>query len=177
MLLSLAIWIPIVTGLVVFGLGGDRRASLQRWVALAGSVLGLLVTLPLYTGFDLQEPGFQFVIKNIWIERFNINYHLGVDGISVLFVLLNSFITVLVVIAGWSVIQNRVAQYMASFLVMSGLLNGVFSALDGLMVNGSARVVGWFSSVMRLFQSGLVYQYAFSMLIGVVVLAFWFLRK
>jgi NADH-quinone oxidoreductase subunit M len=132
-LLSLAIWVPILAGLLVFALGGDRRAPLQRWVALAGAVLGFLVTIPLYTGFDVANPGFQFETRQIWIERFNIYYHLGVDGISLLFVLLNSFITVLVVIAGWSVIDNRVGQYYGAFLVMSGLLNGVFSALDAVL--------------------------------------------
>ncbi len=133
MLLSLAIWIPIAAGLVVLATGGDERARLQRWIALGGALLGFLVTIPLYTGFDLQDPGFQFVIRNLWIERFNIWYHLGVDGISVLFVLLNSFITVLVVIAGWSVIDSRVGQYYGAFLIMSGLLNGVFSALDAVL--------------------------------------------
>ena len=133
MLLSLAIWVPIVAGLVVFALGGDRHAALQRWVALVGAILGFLVTIPLYTGFDLQNPGFQFEEKWMWIERFNIHYHLGVDGISVLFVLLNSFITILVVIAGWSVIDTRVGQYYGAFLVMSGLLNGVFEALDAVL--------------------------------------------
>jgi NADH-quinone oxidoreductase subunit M len=132
-LLSLAIWIPIVAGLAVFALGGDQRAQLQRWVALLGAILGFLVTIPLYTGFDLQNPGFQFEEKWVWIERFNIYYHLGVDGISVLFVLLNSFITILVVTAGWSVIDNRVGQYYGAFLIMSGLLNGVFEALDAVL--------------------------------------------
>ena len=133
MLLSLAIWVPIVAGLAVFALGGDQRAQLQRWVALVGAILGFLVTIPLYTGFDLQNPGFQFEERGVWIERFNIYYHLGVDGISVLFVLLNSFITILVVIAGWSVIDNRVGQYYGAFLIMSGLLNGVFEALDAVL--------------------------------------------
>ncbi len=133
MLLSLAIWVPIVAGLVVFAAGGDERARLQRWIALGGAALGFLVTIPLYTGFALHDPGFQFQEKLAWIERFNVFYHLGVDGISVLFVLLNSFITVLVVIAGWSVIDSRVGQYYGAFLVMSGLLNGVFSALDAVL--------------------------------------------
>src|SRR5919106_2476181 len=132
-LLSLAIWIPILAGLLVLALGGDQRAPLQRWIALAGAVLGFLVTVPLYAGFDIQNPGFQFEEKALWIERFNIYYHLGVDGISVLFVLLNSFITVLVVISGWSQIDSRVGQYYGAFLIMSGLLNGVFSALDGVL--------------------------------------------
>src|SRR6185295_1921884 len=104
-----------------------------KWLALGGAVLGLLVTIPLYTKFDVQSAGFQFVEKDLWIERFNVWYHLGVDGISVLFVLLNSFVTVLVVLAGWKVIEQRVGQYMGAFLIMSGLLNGVFAALDGLL--------------------------------------------
>src|SRR5438874_7488795 len=129
MLLSLAIWIPVVAGVLVLALG-ERYA---RWTGLVGSILGFLVTIPLYTGFDLQDPGMQFVQNFPWIERFSINYHLGVDGISMLFVLLNSFITILVVIAGWTVIETRVAQYYAAFLIMSGLLNGVFSALDAVL--------------------------------------------
>jgi NADH-quinone oxidoreductase subunit M len=133
MLLSLAIWIPIVAGLIVLGLGGDGRAPLQRWIALVGAVIGFLVTIPLYTGFNLHDPGFQFQERLLWIERFAVFYHLGVDGISVLFVLLNSFITILVVLAGWTVIGSRVGQYYGSFLVMSGLLNGVFSAVDAVL--------------------------------------------
>ncbi len=133
MLLSLAIWIPILAGVAALAAGDDRRAGLQRWIALGGALLGFLVSIPLYTGFDLHNAGFQFVQRLLWIERFNIWYHLGVDGISVLFVLLNSFITVLVVIAGWSVIGSRVGQYYGAFLIMSGLLNGVFSALDAVL--------------------------------------------
>src|SRR5262245_27706513 len=114
-LLSIAIWLPIAAGVAALAVrGSDERV---RWIALAGAVLGFLVTIPLYTGFDLQNSGFQFIEKSIWIERFSVYYHLGVDGISVLFILLNSFITILVVIAGWSVVQSRVAQYYASFLV------------------------------------------------------------
>src|SRR5687768_2533605 len=133
MLLSLAIWIPIVAGLVVLAAGGDRRAQLQRWIALAGALLGFLVTIPLYTGFDVQSAGFQFEERLLWIGRFSIYYHLGVDGISVLFVLLNSFITLLVVGASWTQVESRVGQYNASFLILSGLLNGVFAALDALL--------------------------------------------
>jgi NADH-quinone oxidoreductase subunit M len=133
MLLSLSIWIPIAAGLLILATGGDRHAPIQRSLALGGAIFGFLVTIPLFTAFDVQNPGMQFVQNLPWITRFNINYHLGVDGISVLFVLLNSFITVLIVIAGWSVVENRVAQYYASFLVLSGLLNGVFAALDGVL--------------------------------------------
>ena len=132
MLLSLSIWIPIAAGVLVLAVG-EKRAGLGRWLALAGAILGFLVTVPLYTGFDPSTSAMQFVELRPWIERFNINYHLGVDGISLLFVLLNSFITILIVIAGWTVIETRVAQYYASFLVMSGLLNGVFAALDAVL--------------------------------------------
>ncbi len=130
--LSLSIWIPILFGAVVLAFS-DRHAALVRWIALIGSLLGLAVTLPLYTGFDTQTSAMQFVELSPWIPRFNINYHLGVDGISLLFVLLNSFITVLVVLAGWESITKRVAQYMAAFLIMSGVLNGVFSSLDAML--------------------------------------------
>jgi NADH-quinone oxidoreductase subunit M len=131
--LSLAIWLPIVAGLVVLATGADRNARKARIIALIGAALGFLVTLPLVAGFDTGTSAMQFVQKIPWIERFNINYHVGVDGISVLFILLNSFITVLVVIAGWEVIRDKVAQYMAAFLVMSGLLNGTFAALDAVL--------------------------------------------
>jgi NADH-quinone oxidoreductase subunit M len=132
-LLSLAIWVPIAAALLVLAAGGDRNAQLQRTLALAGAVAGFLVTIPLYAGFKPEVAGMQFVELAPWIARFNVNYHLGVDGISVLFVLLNSFITVLVVIAGWTVIESRVGQYYASFLALSGVMNGVFSALDGVL--------------------------------------------
>jgi len=131
MLLSAAIWLPIIAGVAVLA-AGDRNPAL-RWIALGGAIVGFLVTLPLWTGFDPTTSAMQFVELRPWIERFNINYHLGVDGISLLFVLLNSFITILVVIAGWSVIETRVAQYFAAFLIMSGLLNGVFASLDAVL--------------------------------------------
>jgi len=131
--LSLAIWVPIVAGVLVLATGPDRRASRGRIIALAGSLIGFLVTIPLVTDFNTATSAMQFVELKPWIPRFNVNYHLGVDGISVLFILLNSFITVLVVIAGWEVIRDKVAQYMAAFLVMSGLLNGTFAALDAVL--------------------------------------------
>ncbi len=130
--LSLSIWIPILFGLAVLAFS-DRHAAQVRQIALIGAVLGLAASLPLYAGFNTQTSAMQFVEHSRWIPRFNINYHLGVDGISVLFILLNSFITVLVVLAGWESIKQRVAQYMAAFLIMSGLLNGVFAALDAML--------------------------------------------
>ncbi|HMW17663.1 MAG TPA: NADH-quinone oxidoreductase subunit M [Accumulibacter sp.] len=132
-LLSLAIWVPIFAGLLVLATGSDRNAPLARMLSLAGAVAGLVVTFPLYSGFDLHTPAMQFVELSSWIPRFNVNYHLGVDGISMPFVILNSFITVTVVLAGWQVIEQKVAQYNAGFLIMSGLMNGIFSALDGVL--------------------------------------------
>ena len=132
-LLSLAIWTPIFFGLVLLGLGRDNQARAVRWVALIGAVLSFALTLPLYTGFKLGTAAMQFVEKSAWIERFNVFYHLGVDGISFWFIPLTAFMTVVVVIAGWEVITRRVNQYMGAFLILSGLLIGVFSALDGLL--------------------------------------------
>ncbi|MBK9521229.1 MAG: NADH-quinone oxidoreductase subunit M [Rhodocyclaceae bacterium] len=131
-LLSLAIWLPILGALPLLLLGSQRRDAV-RWLALLVAVMGFLVTLPLFIGFDNREVAMQFVERSPWISRFNIFYHLGVDGISMPFILLNSFITVLVVLAGWDVIKEKQAQYMAAFLVMSGLMNGIFSALDGVL--------------------------------------------
>jgi NADH-quinone oxidoreductase subunit M len=132
-LLSLAIWVPILFGIAVLATGPDRNAPAARLISLIGAVLGFAVTLPLYTRFDPAASGFQFMELAPWIETFSVNYHLGIDGISLLLILLNSFTTVLVIIAGWTVIQTRVAQYMASFLFLSGVMNGVFCALDALL--------------------------------------------
>jgi len=132
-LLSLAIWIPIFFGVVLLALGRDEQAPVVRWIALVGSVVSFLVTLPLYSGFKLGTSAMQFVENTGWIERFNVNYHLGVDGISVWFVILTAFINVIVVIAGWEAITHKVNQYMGAFLILSGLLIGVFCALDGIL--------------------------------------------
>ena len=126
-LLSLAIWLPIFTGLVVLATGADRNAPLARMLALFGAIASFLITIPLWTGFDIANGGMQFVELRTWIPRFNINYHLGVDGISMLFVVLNAFITIIVVAAGWEVIQQKVAQYNAAFLIMS-LMNWLMSS-------------------------------------------------
>jgi len=131
--LSLAIWTPIVFGVLLLALGREDRAPLARWIALIGSVLGFLVTLPLYGKFQFGTAQMQFAENIPWIARFNVNYHLGIDGISLWFVLLTAFMTVIVVIAGWEVIQRKVHQYMAAFLILSGLMIGVFTALDGVL--------------------------------------------
>jgi NADH-quinone oxidoreductase subunit M len=132
-ILSIAIWMPIIFGVIVLVVGSDRNPGRARWLALIGSVLSFLVTLPLVSGFDTTTAALQFEEKSVWIDRFNIAYHLGVDGIAVWFVVLTALITVIVVIAGWQVIKEDVAQYFAAFLVLSGLMIGVFCAADGLL--------------------------------------------
>lgn len=132
-LLSLAIWMPIAFGVVLLAFGRDDQAKSVRWIALIGAVASFLVTLPLYDGFKLGTSAMQFVEKASWIQRFNVNYYIGVDGISLWFVLLTAFINVVVIIASWESITTRVNQYMASFLILSGLMIGVFTALDGLL--------------------------------------------
>ena len=132
-LLSLAIWTPIAFGAVLLALGRDDQAPAVRWVALIGALISFLVTIPLLTGFQLGSAAMQFVEKAPWISRFNVNYHLGLDGISLWFVPLTAFINVVVVIAGWEAITQRVNQYMGAFLILSGLMIGVFCALDGLL--------------------------------------------
>ncbi|AXK66080.1 MULTISPECIES: NADH-quinone oxidoreductase subunit M [Burkholderia] len=132
-ILSTAIWLPIVFGLLVLVVGNDRKPGTARWVALIGSLLGLAVTIPLITGFDSSTAALQFVEHSTWIERFDISYHLGVDGLSMWFVVLTALITVIVVIAAWEVITENVAQYLAAFLILSGIMIGVFSSADGLL--------------------------------------------
>ena len=110
--LSLTIWVPIAFGIAVLALGNDRDPGPARWTALAGM---------------------QFVESASWIPRFNVNYHLGVDGISMPLLLLNSLMTVLVVVAHWEAITDRVGQYLGAFLIQSGLINGVFAALDAIL--------------------------------------------
>lgn len=132
-LLSLAIWTPIFFGAVLLALGRDDQARTVRWIALIGAVVSLLVTLPLYTRFDRSTAAMQFVENSPWIERFNVNYHLGLDGLSFWFVLLTAFITLVVVISAWEVITERVNQYMGAFLILSGFMIGVFCALDGIL--------------------------------------------
>jgi len=131
--LTLSIFVPILFGLLVLLVGRDDHPGPARVLSLIGALAGFLVTLPLYTGFDRHTADMQFVENTPWIETFNLNYHLGIDGISVWFILLTAFITIIVVLAGWEVIKSRVAQYMAAFLILSGLMVGVFCALDGML--------------------------------------------
>ena len=132
-LLSLAIWVPIAFGVALLAFGRDEHAKGVRWVSLVGAIVSFLVTVPLFTGFRNGTAAMQFVEKTSWISRFNVNYHLGIDGMSLWLVLLTSFITVIVVISAWEVITERVNQYMGAFLILSGFMIGVFAALDGVL--------------------------------------------
>jgi len=132
-LLSLAIWLPIVAGIVLLAIGRDEHANTVRWVALIAALVSFIVTLPLIANFDSGTAAMQFTENLAWIDRFQVHYRLGVDGLSVWFVLLTAFITVIVVISAWQVIEDRVNQYMGSFLILSGIMVGVFTALDGLL--------------------------------------------
>ena len=131
--LSLSIWLPVASGVLLLALSKPQQAALVRWLALLAAIASLLVTLPLISGFDTSTAALQFVENQPWITRFNARYALGVDGISVWFVLLTAFITVIVVAAGWEVIEERVNQYMGAFLILSGLMVGVFAASDALL--------------------------------------------
>jgi len=131
-LLSLVIWLPIFGGLVVLAVG-DRDPWGARPVALIISVVTFLLSIFLYTGFDTGTAAMQFTENVNWIDAFNIRYALGVDGISMPLIILTTFIVILVILAGWKVIQYRVSQYMAAFLIMEGLMNGVFASLDAIL--------------------------------------------
>lgn len=132
-ILSLTIWIPIVGGILVLAASKENQVSLAKFLALIVSVLTFIATIPLYTQFDSGTFQMQFIEMHPWITAFKINYHLGVDGISMPLIILTSFSTVLVVIAGWEVIQYKIAQYMAAFLIMEGLMIGVFASLDSIL--------------------------------------------
>ncbi len=132
-LLSLVVWLPILGGLVVLASGSDKSAVEAKVVALLFAIVTFLVSIPLFTEFDPGTAAMQFEERRPWIPGWNIYYHLGVDGISMPLILLTTFSTVLVIIAGWEVIRYRAAQYMAAFLFMEGLMNGVFAALDAAL--------------------------------------------
>ncbi|MDP3272495.1 NADH-quinone oxidoreductase subunit M [Limnobacter sp.] len=131
--LSLAIWLPIAFGVLIMALGNDKNAGAVRGASLIAALISFLVTLPLYFGFDTSTAQLQFVENMPWIEAFGASYGLGVDGLSVWFVILTALITIFVVVAAWEVITEKVAQYMAAFLILSGLMVGVFAATDGLL--------------------------------------------
>lgn len=131
-ILSIVIWLPILGGALVLG-SGDRAPNVSRWLALSVAILTFLLSIPLYTGFEVGTAQMQFVENSPWIPAFDVNYHLGVDGISMPLILLTTFVTILVIIAGWEVIQYKPSQYMAAFLIMEGVMVGVFAALDAML--------------------------------------------
>jgi NADH-quinone oxidoreductase subunit M len=180
-LLSLLIWIPILGGVAVL-LAGDQRPAVARALSLLVTLVTLALCVPLYTGFDPSSAAMQFVEKAVWIDTFNVNYHLGVDGFSVPLILLTAFFGPLVVLAGWEVIQTKVHQYMASFLIMEGLMVGVFSALDGLlfyiffeaMLIPMFLVIGMWGGPRRVYATIKFFLYTFLgsvfMLVGIIYL-------
>jgi len=131
-LLSILIWLPVLGGGLVLAIGNNRSES-AKWAAVAISVVVFALSLTLWTGFDTSTSAMQFVENTPWIAQFNINYHLGIDGISMPLIILTTFSTILVIVAGWEVIQNRPADYMAAFLMMEGVIIGVFSSMDAIL--------------------------------------------
>ncbi|MBK1723081.1 NADH-quinone oxidoreductase subunit M [Thiocystis violacea] len=131
-LLTLTIWLPILGGLVVLA-SGDKEQNLSKWTALAFAILTFVVSLGLWVGFDSGTAQMQFVERAAWIPSFNVEYYLGVDGISMPLIVLTTFITIFVVIAGWEVITYKPTQYLAAFLIMEGVMVGVFSSLDAIL--------------------------------------------
>jgi NADH-quinone oxidoreductase subunit M len=132
-LLSLLIWIPILGSVLILLTGGDKNANKARWIALITSLITVMLCIPLYLLFDNNTYLMQFQENLMWIYPFNIHYSLGVDGISAPLIMLTAFTTLLVVIAAWNTIQHKVAQYMAAFLTMQGLVIGVFAATDAIL--------------------------------------------
>ena len=167
-LLSLVIWLPIIGGILVL-LSGDKEPAGARKIALVVSIVTFLISIPLYGLFDATTAQMQFVELHPWIKEFSINYHLGVDGISMPLILLTSFTTVIVVISAWEVIQYRVSQYMASFLIMEGFMIGTFSALDSIlfyvffeaMLIPMFLVIGIWGGVNRIYATLKFFLYTF----------------
>ena len=181
-IISLTIWLPILAGVLVLATGSDERAPLARILAFLGAAASFAVTLPLFTHFDRTSGGYQFQELHAWIPALNLNYALGVDGISVLFIILNSFITLMVVLAGWQVIQKRAAQYMAAFLIMTGLINGAFAARDAIlfyvffegMLIPLYLIIGMWGGVRRMYAAMKLFLYTLAgsllMLIALIYL-------
>ncbi len=132
-ILSLVIWLPIIGGIAVLATAKESRPMQTRVLSLFVAILTFVLSIPLYSDFQLGTPLMQFQENTPWITAFNINYHLGVDGISMPLILLTTFMTVIVVVAGWEVIKFKQSQYMAAFLIMEGLVNGVFAAMDAAL--------------------------------------------
>ena len=180
-LLSILIWLPIVGGALVLALG-EQRAPAARYLSLLIALATLALCVPLYTGFDNSTAAMQFVEQSVWIETFKVNYHLGIDGFSLPLILLTAFFGPLVVLGAWEVVQDKVHQYMAAFLIMEGLMVGVFAALDGLlfyvffeaMLIPMFLVIGMWGGPRRVYATIKFFLYTFLgsvfMLVGIIYL-------
>jgi NADH-quinone oxidoreductase subunit M len=187
-LLSLLIWLPIAGGLATLAFGRER-ATQARWFALLVAMLTLALSIPLYTGYvaNAALPGattqlFQFVENISWIEAFNIRYHLAVDGISVALILLTTLTTVLVLIGAWTSVEDRVHQYLAAFLILEGMMVGVFCAMDAIlfyfffegMLIPMFVIIGVWGGPRRVYASMKFFLYTFLgsifMLVGLIYL-------
>ncbi len=132
-ILSVLVWLPIMGALLIFALGGDKTPARARWIALLVSLVCLALCVPLWQHFDIQTAQYQFVEDTTWFEALHIRYTLGVDGFAMPLIVLTCFFTPIVIISAWQVIQQRVAHYMAAFLIMQGLMCGVFAAMDAIL--------------------------------------------
>ena len=145
-LLSILIWLPIVGALAIFILGGERRPLLAQRIAFLTSLITIVLCIPLWQGFDSQSVAFQFVENKAWLPNLNINYALGIDGFALPLIILTCFFTPIVILAAWNTINKQIAHYMAAFLVMQGLMCGVFSAIDSILF-----YVFWESMLIPMF--------------------------
>ncbi|MDH5834086.1 NADH-quinone oxidoreductase subunit M [Luteimonas kalidii] len=180
-LLSLLIWLPILGGVLVLALG-ESRARVARWVSLALALAVFLLSLPLFASFDYAAVGMQFVERRAWISAYDIQYHLGVDGISVALIVLTTLTTALVLVGAWTAIDRRVNQYYAAMLILEGLMVGVFSAVDALlfyvffegMLIPMFIIIGVWGGPRRVYASIKFFLYTFLgsvfMLVGLVYL-------
>jgi len=180
-LLSVLIWLPILGGALVLALG-NARAGAARWLSFAVAVLTFVASIGLLTGFDYADPGLQFVESHAWIPSFDIHYNLGADGIAVALLLLNTLITVLTLAGAWGSVNKRVAQYVAAFLILEGLTNGIFAASDAVlfyvffeaMLIPMFLIIGVWGGPRRIYASLKFFLYTFLgsvlMLVGLVYL-------
>ncbi|WP_313496364.1 NADH-quinone oxidoreductase subunit M [Pseudoxanthomonas mexicana] len=180
-LLSVLIWLPILGGALVLALG-NARAGAARWLGFAVAVLTFVFSLGLLSGFDYANPGLQFIESHAWIPSFDIHYNLGADGIAVALLLLNTLITVLTLAGAWGSVNKRVAQYVAAFLILEGLTNGIFAASDAVlfyvffeaMLIPMFLIIGVWGGPRRIYASLKFFLYTFLgsvlMLVGLVYL-------
>ncbi|MGY4516057.1 NADH-quinone oxidoreductase subunit M [Lysobacter sp. HA18] len=180
-LLSLLIWLPILAGVITLAFGNERPNA-ARWFAVASSIVVLALTIPLFTGFDFSNPGMQFEEARIWIASYDIQYHVGTDGISAALIALTTFTSVLVLIGAWGSVDARVSQYYAAFLILEGLMIGVFAALDSMlfyvffegMLIPMFLIIGVWGGPRRIYASIKFFLYTFLgslfMLVGLIYL-------